>query len=510
MKIKKVIRILPEEYWWGGQVHDGIIMPYDPGSDRDIRRIENDNQGMPMLISNMGRGVWSDQGFRYRIEGSGLTIEGDGEIREVKSGNSLKEIFSEMSNRFFRPNGVIPEKRLFTHPQYNTWIELMYKQEEEKILEYAKKILDQGYPPGILMIDDNWQEDYGVWDFSGLRFKDPKGMVAKLHSMGFLVMLWVCPYISPDSQVARELMEKGYLLNDSQGHIAIRQWWNGYSGILDLTNPGTREWFRKRLVYLQEFYGIDGFKFDGGDPRIYEDNDQTYSKEVTANEHAKVYNEFGENFPLNEFRVGWKTAGMGLAQRLCDKKHSWLGNGLDCLIPNGLAQGLMGYTFTCPDMIGGGEYRDFLPETFNLDEELFVRYAQCSALFPMMQFSAAPWRLLSDENQSYCREAANLHVEFGDYIYQEAKKGAATGIPIIRHMAFQYPHGNYEKVTSQFMLGDEILVAPVIEKDAREKEIYFPEGAWLGDDDTLITGPCKLAVEAPLGRLPWYRKKGIQ
>ena len=55
-------------------------------------------------------------------------------------------------------------------------------------------------------------------------------------------------------------------------------------------------------------------------------------------------------------------------------------------------------SYTCPDMIGGGEYLNFLENSSNLDEELFVRYAQCAALMPMMQFSAAPWRVLSKEN----------------------------------------------------------------------------------------------------------------
>ena len=86
---------------------------------------------------------------------------------------------------------MIPDELLFTHPQYNTWIELMYDQNEEDILEYARAIIDNGYPPGVLMIDDNWQENYGIWKFSPRRFKDPKGMMDELHAMGFKVMLWV-------------------------------------------------------------------------------------------------------------------------------------------------------------------------------------------------------------------------------------------------------------------------------------------------------------------------------
>ncbi|VAW23213.1 hypothetical protein MNBD_BACTEROID01-1875 [hydrothermal vent metagenome] len=58
------------------------------------------------------------------------------------------------------------------------------------------------------MIDDNWQEDYGKWDFHPGRFPNPKGMMDSLHQMGFKVMVWICPFVSPDCDVA-PMLEKG-------------------------------------------------------------------------------------------------------------------------------------------------------------------------------------------------------------------------------------------------------------------------------------------------------------
>lgn len=57
------------------------------------------------------------------------------------------------------------------------------------------------------------------------------------------------------------------------------------------------------------------------------------------------------------------------------------------------------------------------------------------------------------------------------------------------------------------MLGENVLVAPVVERGKREKEIQFPEGTWYGDDGSIVEGPCTRIVCAPLSRLPWYRKK---
>jgi alpha-glucosidase len=76
------------------------------------------------------------------------------------------------------------------------------------VLKYAHAIVDNGLPPGVLMIDDNWQEDYGKWNFHPGRFGDPKAMMQELHNLGFKIMLWVCPSVSPDCDVYRDLAKK--------------------------------------------------------------------------------------------------------------------------------------------------------------------------------------------------------------------------------------------------------------------------------------------------------------
>ena len=156
--------------------------------------------------------------------------------------------------------------------------------------------------------------------------------------------------------------------------------------------------------------------------------------------------------------------------------------------------------------IGGGEYLNFLENNKNLDMELIVRNAQCAALFPMMQFSVAPWRVLDEEHLLLCVQMAKLHERFGNQILKLAKEASVTGEPIIRHMEYVFSGNGYEKITNQFMLGNNILVAPVLLKGDVTKSVVFPEGKWMGDDNSIVEGPCIKTVEAPLSRLPWYKK----
>ena len=140
----------------------------------------------------------------------------EGLIDSGTVGSNLADVFAYVSQTYFPSDGRIPDELLFTHPQYNTWIELMYDQNEADILAYAEAIIANGYPPGVLMIDDNWQEDYGTWEFSPRRFTDPKGMIDQLHAMGFKVMMWMCPFVSADSADFRQLAEDGLLILDPQ------------------------------------------------------------------------------------------------------------------------------------------------------------------------------------------------------------------------------------------------------------------------------------------------------
>jgi alpha-glucosidase (family GH31 glycosyl hydrolase) len=212
---------------------------------------------------------------------------------------------------------------------------------------------------------------------------------------------------------------------------------------------------------------------------------------------------------MNEMRAAWKAAGLPLAQRQRDKAHSWDEiDGLASLIPNGLAQGLTGHAFTCPDMVAGGDYLAF-PATrrsASFDPELFVRSAQCQALFPMMQFSAAPWRLLDRYHLDLCVTAARLHVEHGPEILRLADTATETGEPIQRHLSYVFPGQAYETVRDQFMLGDNLMVAPAVVKHQRRRSVLIPPGEWLADDGTRLSGPDRAEIVVPLARLPRFRR----
>lgn len=500
---------LPGEKWWGCLVALGGNMPYasDTGSE-DLSKNNRNNQVVPLMLSSEGRYVWSDNPFEYRFSNDTLIINSEYDtIHPCRGGETLKDAYMAASGKHFPPSGVIPEEMFFSKPQYNTWIELMYNQNQKDIENYADNVLKNGFPEGIFMIDDNWQKYYGNFDYKPEKFPSPENMSRKLHKKGFKIMLWICPFVSSDSPEYRYAAKKGYLVGTASGSPAILKWWNGNSACYDLTNPEVMDWLERELKGKMEKYGIDGFKFDAGDVAIMSETADSlvfHEPEANPNIFSQRWAEFALRFPYNELRTSYRLGGQALVQRLGDKTYSW--DSVSKLIPEMLAAGLLGLPYSCPDMIGGGEFSSFLDIDYSkIDQDLIVRSCQIHSMMPMMQFSAAPWRILDKKHLAICRDFAKWHETLGDYILECARHAARTGEPIVRHMEYAFPHRGFEDCKDQFMLGDKYMVAPVVDSSYM-REVDIPEGRWKDDRGDIHTGPCRIKTDVPIERLPYYVK----
>jgi alpha-glucosidase len=500
------ITIEPNEYWWGGAVGLGARMPYARLDEYDLATRNSNNQVAPLLLSNKGRYAWSDFPFSFRVDGGVIEIQSRHEKVAVRqAGKTLREAYRAASATHFPPSGKLPDTLFFTMPQYNTWIELMYDQNQQDVLKYARDIVAHGFPPGVLMIDDNWQKYYGNFEFKPERFPEPKAMVDTLHALGFKVMLWVCPFVSADSPEYRLLARRGFLLKRGGTNApAVISWWNGQSACLDLTHPGAIAYLTGELERAQDLYGVDGFKFDAGDNSFY-GRVSGYARDALPVDHTRAWALIGLSFPFNEYRACWKMGGTALVQRLGDKNYSWT-SGVQLLVPEMLAAGLLGHAYTCPDMIGGGQYSSFVDKDLSkLDQALIIRSAQVHALMPMMQFSVSPWRVLGPENVEIARRAARLHQEFGPYILSLARSASVTGEPIVRHMEYAFPGEGFATCNDQFMLGEKYMVAPVVTPGGA-RSVKLPNGRWRDEQGKVYRGGRVVDIEVPLERLPYFEK----
>lgn len=498
------ISFLDKEYWWGGIVNLGETMPYDKYSECEIDlstiKLSLD-QSAPLFVSSKGRYIWSENPFLIRFWHGEILIPDTFEVELNEEGSTLRDACMNLAKKKYHLSGKVPDPLFFEQPQYNTWIELNIHSSQEKILEYAENIIRYGMPAGILMIDGGWQIAHGYWEFQPELFPDPQGMIKRLHELGFKVMLWTIPAVSVSAPDYDRLKEVKLLLHDCSGKPAQRWWWGGRDTVLDLSNSQAVRWYTDQLNHLQVKYGADGFKFDGGDAYFYDSGDQSWLP-LNEQEQMSRYEGLGEIYPFHEFRCGWKGMGKPLVHRLQDKMHTWNGQGLNQIIPHSVLQGLTGNFFHCPDMIGGGVFNELFETAF--DEELYIRWMEVSAFCPMIQFSLAPWRVLSDENRRIVEKMYRLHQNMAPLFLELAAHAASVGEPVMRNMAYEFPEEGLEQVWDQFMLGSKILAAPVLEKGKTGRSVILPSGIWQADDGTRWEGGQTIEIQAGLERLPFF------
>jgi alpha-glucosidase len=124
----------------------------------------------------------------------------------------------------------------------------------------------------------------------------------------------------------------------------------------------------------------------------------------------------------------------------------------------------------------------------------------------MMQFSVAPWRVLDAAHLAAVKQAVALRMRFTPRILALAEASAATGEPILRPLAYVFPDGGYENVKDQFLMGDDLLVAPMVTKGAA-RTVQIPPGTWKAEDGTLVTGPVQKTFSVLLDRLLYFERE---
>jgi alpha-glucosidase len=123
-----------------------------------------------------------------------------------------------------------------------------------------------------------------------------------------------------------------------------------------------------------------------------------------------------------------------------------------------------------------------------------------------MQFSVAPWRVLDRVHLNAVKSAVALREKFTPYILLLAHQAAKTGEPIMKSMEFEFPGQGFETVIDQFMLGDSLLVAPILVKGETTRNVKLPDGWWKSFEGKIFEGGRTYQQPGPLDQLIYFEK----
>ncbi|KAK3087194.1 hypothetical protein FSP39_002944 [Pinctada imbricata] len=383
---------------------------------------------------------------------------------------NVKTIHEYASKRFIqRPTGI-PDPKLFRYPIWSTWAQYHKDINQSIVLDYAKNILDYGFPHSQIEIDDDWTPKYGDMDFNTAKFPDPKEMINELTDLGFRVTVWLHPFFNIDSQAFTEAKTNKYLIRQLDSEIpALVSWWDGdAAGILDTSNEEAIEWYLNKTDYLRQTYNISSFKFDAGEtawlPNAYSSANSLDVPNIYTKKWAELAYRSDPDIRHQEVRVGFKSQNLPIFVRMLDKDTNWdYTNGLKTLIPTALT----------------------------------LEYS----------FSIVPWQF-DEETINITRNFLELHENYTDLIIDLANQSTTTGAPIIRPLWWIDPEDeDAQVIDSEFLLGDTILVAPILDDGARQRDIYLPKGKWMDMLYNNVTdGPQWLTgYPADLHELPYFK-----
>lgn len=411
---------------------------------------------------------------------------------------------------------------------------------ESRIRELAARFRRERVPADVLYLDIDYMEGYRVFTWNKTHFPQPAKMLADLKAQGFRTVVIIDPGIKvdPNYSVYTDGQKGNHFHKDASGKEFNASVWPGVCAFPDFTSPEARAWFGS--LYKKNLdEGIAGFWNDMNEPatflpdvlnepRIFHHPGKTFPLDTPhagdgqPDTHARYHNVYGmqmaratyeglkklrpDERPFVLTRAGYAGVQRYSAVWTGDNVASW--DHLALTIPMLTNLGVSGVALVGAD-VGGF--------SGNPSPELYTRWLQAAALTPLMrshvetnQPDREPW-MHGEPYTSINRKAIELRYQLLPHLVALFEEHARTGAPVMRPMWFDYSADTRTLlIEDQFMMGRELLVAPVVRESQKKRRVYFPKGdAWMDFyTGKRHEGGTEAEVDAPLDRLPLFARVG--
>jgi alpha-D-xyloside xylohydrolase len=451
---------------------------------------EQSYKSIPFYLTNRGYGVLVNQPEHVSFEVGSETVERvqfstAGEAIEylVFDGPTPKDVLARYTELTGRPARVPAWS-------YGLWLSTSFttQYDEETVTRFIEGMRERDLPMSVFHFDCFWMREFTwtdlVWD--ARVFPDPEGMLRRLHDRGLKVSAWINPYIAQRSVLFEEARQLGHLVKRADGGVWQWDLWQAGMALVDFTSPAATRWFQDKLRGLLD-QGVDALKTDFGE-RIPLDvvwADGT-APEAMHNWYTQLYNQ--AVFEVLEQHRGEGDAVLFARSATTGGQRMpvhWGGDNSSSFesmaetLRGGLSLAFSGFGFWSHD-IGGFEGTP--------DPEVFKRWVAFGMMSSHSRLHGStsyrvPWAF-DEEAVDVTRRFSHLKLGLMPYLHQVGIEAHETGIPFMRPMQLEFPDDPaVQHLDRQYMLGADLLVAPVLSADGRV-EYLLPAGTWTN----LLTG----------------------
>jgi hypothetical protein len=336
-------------------------------------------------------------------------------------------------------------------------------------------------------------------DFSAERWPALDDYFALCRTHDIRTVLWQVPILQPRAPDGAVADQRGYFVHGPDGASRWRRAWLAGFGNIDFTNPDATRYWQDAMRDELRSGAIGGYKADDGEDiqptDVFSDGRRGWA---LHNEYPVLYARALTDMLAEEHVDGvlWARSGsLG-----CERTPAlWAGDQLAtwpqlrALLPAGLSTGLSGMPFWGHDI--GGYAGTPTPE-------LYIRWLQFGTFSPLMQYHGItprePWVFGEQATRAY-RQCAALRMALRPTLIALGRAAAATGMPIMRPMLLEFPQDRrFLREETQYMLGPDLLVAPVLERGATGRTVLLPAGRWQSLTAPVAwSGPA--TVDVPIG-----------
>ena len=508
---------------------------------------------------------WTDTGFGLYVDTCEVTTFDFGEksieitlpeTAEVVLFSGTPEDMVREYMSLFGPAVLPPEWTMGIWISANRW------NTQKDVDELLAKLKKYDFPASIVVLEA-WSDEatFYIWngakykpvsngqalkyedfDFSGTPWPDPAKMVQDIHDAGLKLLLWQVPVykkqgddevqnvqndLDREDAAARKLC---VIMPDGTPYTIPKGNWFPDSMVPDFTNPDTiKSWFGKRQYLLD--IGVDGFKTDGGEFIHRSDaqfHDGTTGKEG-VNRYSRDYTESYRNFVGSNGVIFSRAGFSGQHTVPCH----WGGDQqsqnseLASVLKAGLSAAASGMIFWGFDLAG---FAGPLPSL-----DLYRRATQMACFCPIMQWHSepdggqfrelmpgaegnnerSPWNM----EESYAapgfmdemRYWHKLHEQLRPYLWKTAQECVRDSKPFMRPLIYEWPNDtNAVNCQDEYLLGDDLLIAPLLEENATSREVYLPNGVWFNFFDGTEYAGNQTITAGKDGKLPVFTRNGFE
>jgi alpha-glucosidase len=432
----------------------------------------------------------------------------------------LLERYTELTGR-----SPLPPRWAFGYHQSRWGYE-----KESALRETAQGFRTHNLPLCAMHLDIDCLDGFRAFTIDPDRFPNLKEFTQELGDRGIRLITIINPGVKAErhNRLFQQGKAQDVFCKKPNGDPVIAPVWAGMCAFPDFTNPQARHWWSRQYEYLLDL-GIAGFWHDMNEPAAFvlwgdaslPALSTQHDMEGRGGTHQEAHNIYGllqakagyeslreyqpEKRPFIVSRSGWAGIQRYAWTWTGDVESSWAG--LRQTIPTVLNLGLSGMPYSGPD-IGGFKG--------NPSSELYVRWFQMACLLPFCRTHSAnnvkhrtPWSF-GEPTLSICRNFLQLRQRLEPYFYTLAWEAHQHGSPLIRPVWWAAPEdAELWSVEDAFLLGDALLVCPIVQQGANSRTVKLPQGEWYEfEQDTLHTGDRSIQLTALLEELPLLVKAG--